>query len=75
MEGQGRSAQLLTRSLLETYPRGDVNKVADLAAELDNIPPTFIRDFLSPEEEETLFLNDLGDEFFFSYLYLFPCAN
>ena len=32
---------------------------------LSNIPPTLLRDFLSPEEEDTLFLNDLEEEIAF----------
>ena len=42
--------------------------MADLATELSNIPPTFLRNFLSPEEGDTLFMNDLEEEFFFSFL-------
>ena len=46
--------------------------MADLATKLSNIPPTFLPDFLSPKEEDILFLNDLEQEFvFFCYLYLF----
>ena len=53
--------------------RATVNNMADLATKLSNIPPTFLRDFLSPKEEGILFLNDLEEEFvfFFSYLYFF----
>ena len=40
--------------------------MADLATKLSNIPPTLLRDFLSPEEEDTLFLNDLEEEIEFS---------
>ena len=40
--------------------------MADLATKLSNIPPTLLRDFLSPEEEDTLFLNDLEEELAFS---------
>ena len=42
--------------------------MADLARKLSNISSTFFLDFLSPEEENTLFLNDLEEEFvFFSF--------
>ena len=55
--------------------KADVHNIEDLATKLSNIPPTFLSDFLSPEEENTLFLNDLEEEFlllfFFSYLYVF----
>ena len=37
-----------------------------LATKLSNIPPTLLGDFLSPEEEDTLFLNDLEEELAFS---------
>ena len=40
--------------------------MADLATKLSNILPTLLRDFLSPEEEDTLFLNDLEEELAFS---------
>ena len=44
----------------------------DLAAKLSNISPTFFHDFLSPEEENTLFLNDLEEEFvFFLVIWIF----
>ena len=33
---------------------------------LRNIPPALLRDFLSPEEENTLFLNNLEEELAFS---------
>ena len=33
---------------------------------LSHIPLTLLRDFLSPEEEDTLFLNDLEEELAFS---------
>ena len=39
--------------------------MADLATKFFDIRPTFLRDFLSPDEEDTLFLNDLNDEFVF----------
>ena len=72
-KGQGGSARLLTRSLRGIHARADVNNMPHLATKLSNIPPTFLRDFLSPKEEDILFLNDLEEEFvfFFSYLYFF----
>ena len=45
--------------------------MADLVMKLSNIPPTFLREFLSQGEEDTLFLNDLKEAFFFSHLYFF----
>ena len=48
--------------------------MADLLTEFSNIPPAFLCDFLSPEEEDALFLNDLEEEFvicFLSYWYSF----
>ena len=54
--------RLLTRSLRGIHVRAHVNNMADLATKLSNIPPTLLRDFLSPEEEDTLFLNDLEEE-------------
>ena len=46
--------------------------MGDLAPKLCNISPTYFRDFLSPEEEDTLFLNDLEEEFvFFFWLFKF----
>ena len=39
--------------------------MADLATKLSHIRPTFLADILSPDEEDTLFLNDLEEEFFF----------
>ena len=54
--------------------KADVHNTEDLVTKLSKIPPTFLRDFLSPEEEHTLFLNDLEEEFlffFFSYFYVF----
>ena len=44
----------------------NVNNMADLATKLSNIRLTLLRDFLSPEEEDTLFLNDLEEELVFS---------
>ena len=37
--------------------------MADLVTEFSNIPPTFLCDFFLPEKD-TLFLNDLEEEFF-----------
>ena len=65
-KGQGRSVRLLTRSLRGIHVRAHVNNMADLATKLSNIPPTLLRDFLSPEEEDTLFLNNLEEELAFS---------
>ena len=45
--------------------------MADLATKLSNIRPTFLREFLSPDEEDTLFLNDLNDEFVLFQLFVF----
>ena len=42
-----------------------LENMADLATKLSNIRPTLLRDFLSPDEEDTLFLNDLEEEFDF----------
>ena len=39
--------------------------MADLGTKLSNIRPTFLRDLLSPDEEDTPFLNDLEEEFEF----------
>ena len=50
--------QLLMRSLRGIHARADVNNMEDLATKLPNISPTFLRDFLLPEEEDTRFLND-----------------
>ena len=58
--------RLLTRSLRGIHVRAHVNNMADLATKLSNIPPTLLRDFLSPEEEDTLFLNNLEEELAFS---------
>ena len=71
MEGEGRSVNLLTRSLGVTHARADVNNMADLATKLSKLRPTFLRDFLSPDEENTLFLNDLNEEFVFFQLFAF----
>ena len=58
--------RLLTRSLRGIHERANVNNMADLATKLSNIPLTLLRNFLSPEEEDTLFLNDLEEELAFS---------
>ena len=58
--------RLLTRSLRGIHVRAHVNNMADLATKLSNIPPTLLGDFLSPEEEDILFLNDLEEEIAFS---------
>lgn len=63
---QGRSVRLLTRSLRGIHERANVNNMADLALKLSNIPLTLLRDFISPEAEDTLFLNDLEEELAFS---------
>ena len=52
------------------YARDDAENMADLATKLSNIRPTFVRDLLSPDVEDTLFLNDLEEEFFF-YLFVY----
>ena len=54
----------------EIHGRADVNNMADLATKLSNIRSTFLRDFLSPDEEDTQFLNDLNDEFVFFQLFV-----
>ena len=51
-------ARLLTQSLRGIHARADVNNMVDVATRVCNIPPTFLLDFLSPEEEDTFFLND-----------------
>ena len=61
-EGHGRSARLLTRSLRGVHARANVDKMADLGTKLSHIPRTFLRDFLSPKEEDTKFVNDLEEE-------------
>ena len=53
--------------------KADVYNIEDLATKLSNIPPTFLRNFLSPEEEHTLFLNDLEEEFLGFFFQLFLC--
>ena len=58
--------RLLTRSLRGIHARAHVNNRADLATKLSNILPTLLRDILSPEEEDTLFLNNLEEELAFS---------
>ena len=50
--------------------------MADLATQICKIPPTFFLDFLSSEEEHTLFMNDGEDEFvFFSIMCIFLERN
>ena len=49
-----------------------MNNMADVAAQICNILPTFFLDFLSSEEEDTLFMNDAEDEFvLFSIMCIF----
>ena len=48
--GVSWSAGLLTLSLSGIHVRADVHNIKDLATKLSNIPSTFLRDFLSPEE-------------------------
>ena len=36
-----------------------IYNMADLATKISDIPPTFLRDFLSLEEQDTLCLSDL----------------
>jgi len=48
-----------------------IYNMADLATKISDIPPTFLRDFLSLEEQDTLCLNDLEEEFFFSVNFIF----
>ena len=46
--------------------------MADLATKLSNVPSTFLSYFFSPEEEDTLFFNDLEEEFvIFSVICIF----
>ena len=55
------------------HARADVKNMADLPTKLSNIPPTFLRDSLSAEED-ILFLIDWEEElvfFLFNYLYFF----
>ena len=49
--------------------------MADVAAQICNIPPTFFLDFLSSEEEDTLFMNDAEDEFVLFQLCVFFSAQ
>ncbi|XP_020614318.1 uncharacterized protein LOC110052531 [Orbicella faveolata] len=61
-----------SRGIHARHARADVNNMADLATQICNIPPTFFLDFLSSEEEDTLFMNDAEDEFvFFSIMCIF----
>ena len=57
------------------HARADVNNVVDLATKLFKLQPTFLRDFLSPDEENTLFLNDLSEEFVLFQLFVFILAT
>ena len=61
------------RSLLGIHARAAVNNMADVTTKLSNVTPTFLRDFLSPKAEDTLFLNDLeeGFVFFFSVICIY----
>ena len=71
-KGQGRPARLLTQSLRGIHARADVNNMADVATRVCNIPPTFFLNFLSPEEEDTLFVKDAEEEvLFFSISFIF----
>ena len=64
------------RSLRGIHERANVNNIADLAMKRFHIPLTLLRDFLSTEEEDTLFLNDLEEELaFFQLLVFFLGAN
>ena len=58
--------RLFTRSLRGIHVRAHVNNMGDLATKLSNIPTTLLRNFLSSEEEDTLFLNNLEKELAFS---------
>ena len=64
-----RPVRAITHTILAWNTRTEellnVN-MADLATKLSNIPLTLLRDFLSPEDEDTLFLNDLEEELAFS---------
>ena len=58
------------------HARAGINNMADLATKLSNIPPTFLRDFLLAEEEDTVTLNDLEEEFvLFSVICIFSQRN
>lgn len=49
-----------------------IYNIADLATKISDIPPTFLRDFLLLEGQDTLCLNDLGEKFlFFSVNFIF----
>ena len=46
--------------------------MADVVAQICNIPLTFFLDFLSSDEEDTIFMNDAEDEFvLFSVMCIF----
>ena len=69
-KAKGPFAQLPTRSLCDIHARlarADVNNMADVVTRICNILPTFFLDFLSSEEEDTLFMNDAEDEFVLFY--------
>ena len=68
---RSRSIRAVTRSLREIHARDDEKNIADLATKLSNIRPTFLTDILSPDEEDTLFLNDLEEEFVFFHLFVY----
>ena len=58
------------------HARADVNNMSDWATKPSNISPTFLRNFLSPEEVDILFLNDLDEEFvLFSVICIFFLAQ
>ena len=48
----------------------DEKNMVHLATKLSNIRPTF-PDFLSPDVEDTLFLNDLEEEFVFFHVFVY----
>lgn len=66
-KGQGRSAQILTRSLRGINTRADVNNMADFTTKLSNVRPKFPREILS--SEDTLFLNLEDGLYFFFFIY------
>ena len=75
---RSRPVHAITHAILAWNTRkADVNNMADLATKLSYIPPTFLRDFLSPEEEEDIMsLNDLGEELvFFSVICSFSLCK
>ena len=60
-KAKGQSASLRARAVRGIRARADVNNMADFMATIRNIPPNFLTDFLSAEEEEAL-LWDGGEE-------------